>query len=131
MVLEPYHLWSIPDDQFMMYKIVSISLKFQNRAQEWIDGNIYDGSMQRGKILGVGKNIYSSLNLEYILLEDILLPKCRREFRLLNWFDRENDHVGFSNRKDIKNDKELMGRDQHLSVDTTQIIKRFLWPSFD
>jgi hypothetical protein len=122
---EPYHLSSILDDQFLMYKIVSISFKFPNKSREWIDENLYDGSMQRGKILGDGKNILSSLNLE-----DLLLPKRRREFRILNRFDPENDHVGFSNGKDIQNDEELMERDQHLSVDTTQIIKRFLWPSY-
>jgi hypothetical protein len=81
--------------------------------------------VQHGKILGDGKNILSSLNLE-----DLLLPKHRREFQILNRFDPENDHVGFSNGKDIQNDEELMERDQHLSVDTTQIIKRFLWPSY-
>ena len=58
--------------------------------------------MQRGKILGDEKNIFSSLNLE-----DLLLPK-----------------------RDIQNDEELMGRDQYLSVDKTQKIKRFLWPSY-
>jgi hypothetical protein len=81
--------------------------------------------VQREKILGDGKNILSSLNLE-----DLLFPKRHREFRILNLFDSENDHVGFSNGKDIQNDEELMERDQHLSVDTTQIIKRFLWPSY-
>nr|QAA11181.1 vacuolar glutathione S-conjugate [Pinus latteri] len=125
MVFQPYRLSSIVDDQFLMYKIVSISLKLKKRAGEWIDGDFYDGSVQRGKILGDEKKIFSSLNLE-----DILLPKRRREFRILNRFDLENDHVGFSNGKDIQNDEELMGRDQHLSVDTTQIIKRFLWPSY-
>ena len=125
MVPEPYRLPSILDDQFLMYKIVSISLKFQNRAREWRDGNLSNGSVQRRKFLGDEKNILSSLNLE-----DILLPKRRREFRILNRFDPENNHVGFSNGKDIQNDEELMGRDQHLSVDTTQIIKRFLWPSY-
>nr|AET48434.1 vacuolar glutathione S-conjugate [Pinus greggii] len=125
MVLQPYRLKRIVDDQFLMYKIVSISLKAKKRAGEWIDGDFYDGSVQRGKILGDEKNIFSSLNLE-----DILLPKRRREFRILNRFDLENDHVGFSNGKDIQNDEELMGRDQHLSVDITQKIKRFLWPSY-
>ena len=124
-VSEPYRLSSILDDQFLMYKIVSISLKLKNRGGEWIDGNLYDGSVQCGKILGDGKNILSSLNLE-----DILLPKRRREFRILNRFDPENDNVGFSNGKDIQNDEELMERDQNLSADTTQIIKRFLWPSY-
>jgi hypothetical protein len=122
---KPYHLSSILDDQFLMYKIVSISFKFPNKAREWIDENLYDGSVQHGKILGDGKNILSSLNLEYLLL-----PKRRREFRILNQFDPENDHVGFSNGKDIQNDEELMERDQHLSVDTTQIIKCFIWPSY-
>jgi hypothetical protein len=85
----------------------------------------YNGYVQRGKIPGDGKNILSSLNLE-----DLFLPKRRREFRILNRFDLENDHVGFSNGKDIQNDEELMETDQHLSVDTTQIIKHFLWPSY-
>uniref|UniRef100_UPI0030FE9D4D Ycf1 n=1 Tax=Keteleeria hainanensis TaxID=418983 RepID=UPI0030FE9D4D len=126
-VPEPYRLSSIPDYEFLMYKIVSISLKFQNGDREWMDGNLYDGSVQRGQILGDEKNILSSLNLE-----DILLPKRRREFRILNRFDPENDHAGFSNGKDIdiQNDEELMERNQHLSADTTQIIKRFLWPSY-
>nr|ULF47552.1 Ycf1 protein [Cathaya argyrophylla] len=125
MVFQPYRLSSIVDDEFLMYKIVSISLKLKKEARKWIDGNIYDGSAQCGKIMGDEKNILSSLNLE-----DILLPKRRREFRILNRFDPENDHVVFSNGKDIQNDEELMGRDQHLSVNTTQIIKRFLWPSY-
>jgi hypothetical protein len=72
---EPYRLSSILDDQFLMYKIVSISFKFPNKAREWIDENLYDGSMKRGKIMGDGKNILSSLNLE-----DLFLPKRRREF---------------------------------------------------
>jgi hypothetical protein len=72
---EPYRLSSILYDQFLMYKIVSISFKFPNKSWEWIDENLYDGSVQHGKILGDGKNILSSLNLE-----DLLLPKRRREF---------------------------------------------------
>nr|ULF47626.1 Ycf1 protein [Cathaya argyrophylla] len=122
---QPFRVSSDMDDEFLMYKIVSISLKLKKEARKWIDGNIYDGSAQCGKIMGDEKNILSSLNLE-----DILLPKRRREFRILNRFDPENDHVVFSNGKDIQNDEELMGRDQHLSVNTTQIIKRFLWPSY-
>jgi hypothetical protein len=58
-----------------MYKIISILFKFPNKAWKWIDENLYDGSLQRGKILGDGKNILSSLNLEYLFL-----PKHRREF---------------------------------------------------
>nr|YP_009535635.1 Ycf1 [Pinus aristata]AYI69436.1 Ycf1 [Pinus aristata] len=107
---EPYRLSSIVNDNILIYKIVSMWLK-----------------SEKIKIAGLGddKNILSSFNLE-----DILLPKRRREFRILNRFDLENDHVGFSNGKSIQNDEELMGRDQHLSVDTTQRIKRFLWPSY-
>ena len=76
-VLEPYRLSSILDDQFLMHKIVSISLKFQNRSQEWIDGNIYDGYMWSGKIMGDGKNIYSSLNLEDILFSKHFVKRFR------------------------------------------------------
>nr|AKA56065.1 hypothetical protein [Pinus peuce] len=107
---EPYRLSSIVNDNLLIYKIVSMWLKSEKRKRAG---------------LGDDKNILSSFNLE-----DILLPKRRREFRILNRFDLENDHVGFFNGKSIQNDEELMGRDQHLSVDTTQRIKRFLWPSY-
>nr|YP_004276348.1 hypothetical chloroplast protein [Pinus monophylla]ADX94914.1 hypothetical chloroplast protein [Pinus monophylla] len=107
---EPYRLSSIVNDNILIYKIVSMWLKSEKIKRAG---------------LGDDKKILSSFNLE-----DILLPKRRREFRILNRFDLENDHVGFSNGKSIQNDEELMGRDQHLSVDTTQRIKRFLWPSY-
>nr|AKA56119.1 hypothetical protein [Pinus krempfii] len=107
---EPYRLSSIVNDNLLIYKIVSMWLKSEKRKRA---------------DLGDDKKILSSFNLE-----DILLPKRRREFRILNRFDLENDHVGFFNGKSIQNDEELMGRDQHLSVDTTQRIKRFLWPSY-
>ena len=107
---EPYRLSSIVNDNLLIYKIVSMWLKSEKIKRAG---------------LGDDKNILSSFNLE-----DILLPKRRREFRILNRFDLENDHVGFFNGKSIQNDEELMGRDQHLSVDTTQRIKRFLWPSY-
>ena len=107
---EPYRLSSIVNDNLLIYKIVSMWLKSEKRKRAG---------------LGDDKKILSSFNLE-----DILLPKRRREFRILNRFDLENDHVGFFNGKSIQNDEELMGRDQHLSVDTTQRIKRFLWPSY-
>nr|AXQ01473.1 hypothetical chloroplast protein [Pinus nelsonii] len=110
MSYEPYRLSSIVNDNILIYKIVSMWLKSEKRKRA---------------DLGDDKNILSSFNLE-----DILLPKRRREFRILNRFDLENDHVGFSNGKSIQNDEELMGRDQHISVDTTQRIKRFLWPSY-
>jgi hypothetical protein len=66
MVSKPYHLSRILDGQVLMYKILSVSFKFQNRAQEWVDGDIHDGSMQHGETLEVGKHILSSPNLENV-----------------------------------------------------------------
>nr|YP_009113599.1 hypothetical protein [Ceratozamia hildae]AFR13775.1 hypothetical protein [Ceratozamia hildae]BAR93519.1 hypothetical protein [Ceratozamia hildae] len=129
--IEPFRLSEVLDDLFLMYKIVSISLRFKDRFRFWgrADGNLFDGSVRRGGIIGDGdENISSSL-----IFEEILLPRRRREFRILNRFDLENDlyeNAELYDEKDVQNYEELMERDQHFDTDITQITKRFLWPSY-
>nr|UCU07100.1 hypothetical chloroplast RF19 [Cycas maconochiei subsp. viridis] len=129
LIVEPFRLSGVLDDQFLMYKIVSISLRFKNRFRGRADVNLSDGSIRHGGILGDGnENISSSL-----IFEDILLPRRRREFRILNRFDLENnldENAELSDEKDVQNYEELMERDKHLDIDITQMTKRFLWPSY-
>nr|QYB21334.1 hypothetical protein RF1 [Falcatifolium taxoides] len=70
-----------------------------------------------------------------LIFEDILLPRRRREFRILNRLNLENNLgegiTGSSNGKqDVQSDEELMEKDQCLGIDTTQKMKRFLWPRY-
>nr|BDI62807.1 hypothetical protein RF1 [Zamia furfuracea] len=129
LIIEPFRLSEVLDDLFLMYKIVSISLRFKDRFRGRADGNLFDGSVRRGGIIGDGDdNISSSL-----IFEEILLPRRRREFRILNRFDMENDlyeNAELYDEKDAQNYEELMERDQHFDTDIVQITKRFLWPSY-
>nr|YP_009722143.1 hypothetical chloroplast RF19 [Araucaria bidwillii]ATL59094.1 hypothetical chloroplast RF19 [Araucaria bidwillii] len=99
--------------------------KLNNRSREGLYVDLSDRSVRR--ILN--EKISSSL-----IFEDILLPRRRREFRILNRLNLENnigESTEFSNSKEhIQNDEELMGKDPHLSIDTTQKMKRFLWPRY-
>nr|YP_009113797.1 hypothetical protein [Stangeria eriopus]AFR45443.1 hypothetical protein [Stangeria eriopus]BAR93434.1 hypothetical protein [Stangeria eriopus] len=131
LIIEPFRLSEVLDDLFLMYKIVSISLRFKHRfrSRGRTDENLFDGSARRGVIIGDGnENISSSL-----IFEDILLPRRRREFRILNRFDLENDlyeNTELYDEKGVQSYEELMERDQHFDTDITQITKRFLWPSY-
>nr|QYB20891.1 hypothetical protein RF1 [Afrocarpus falcatus]UWV18392.1 hypothetical protein RF1 [Afrocarpus falcatus] len=70
-----------------------------------------------------------------LIFEDILLPRRRREFRILNRLNLENNlgggSTGYSNGKQyVQSDEELMEKDQCVGLDTTQKMKRFLWPRY-
>nr|WDR39311.1 hypothetical chloroplast RF19 [Podocarpus macrophyllus]WEF49917.1 hypothetical chloroplast RF19 [Podocarpus macrophyllus var. maki] len=70
-----------------------------------------------------------------LIFEDILLPRRRREFRILNRLNLENNlaggSTGYSNGKQyVQSDEELMENDQCVGIDTTQKMKRFLWPRY-
>nr|YP_009158400.1 hypothetical protein [Macrozamia mountperriensis]AFS64334.1 hypothetical protein [Macrozamia mountperriensis]BAR93606.1 hypothetical protein [Macrozamia mountperriensis] len=129
LIIEPFRLSGVLDDLFLMYKIVSISLRFKDRFRGRAGGNLFDGSARRGGILGGGdENISSSL-----IFEEILLPRRRREFRILNRFNLENnldENAELYDEKDVQNYEELMERDQHFDTDITQMTRRFLWPSY-
>nr|QYB22041.1 hypothetical protein RF1 [Pherosphaera fitzgeraldii]BBF91055.1 hypothetical protein [Pherosphaera fitzgeraldii] len=101
-------------------------LKLNNRIREGLYVDLSDRSAR--SILN--EKISSSL-----IFEDILLPRRRREFRILNRLNLENNlgegSTGYSDGKQyVQNDEELMEKDQCLGIDTTQKMKRFLWPRY-
>nr|YP_010258678.1 hypothetical protein Ycf1 [Amentotaxus yunnanensis]UIX22787.1 hypothetical protein Ycf1 [Amentotaxus yunnanensis] len=116
------------NDRFLIYKIASFLLNLKRKG---IDVNLFDRSVRCGKIKTMedeNENISSSLIFEYILI-----PRRRREFRILNRLNLENnlgESTGFYNSKDIQNDEGLMEKDEHLIIDTRQKIRRFLWPRY-
>ncbi|KAH9326710.1 hypothetical protein KI387_006888, partial [Taxus chinensis] len=116
------------NDRFFIYKIASFLLKLKSKG---IDVNLFDESVRRGKIETMedeNEKISSSFIFEYIFI-----PRRRREFRILNRLNLEStlgESAGLSNSKDIKNDEELIEKDEHLSIDTREKIRRFLWPRY-
>nr|QYB22449.1 hypothetical protein RF1 [Saxegothaea conspicua]BBF91299.1 hypothetical protein [Saxegothaea conspicua] len=101
-------------------------LKLNNRFREGLYVDLSDRSVRR--ILN--DKISSSL-----IFEDILLPRRRREFRILNRLNLENNlgeqSTECSNGKEyVQSDEELMEKGQYLGIDTTQEMKRFLWPRY-
>jgi hypothetical protein len=113
------------DDQFLIYKLISLSLNFKQRMNKISNlDNIDEYSLDKN-ITKNRKNfliLHNSSNLE-----DVLLPKRRREFRILNSLTLQ----GKKNKKLAENLlKKIEEQDQLVERNTKKIIKRFLWPSY-
>nr|QLF68050.1 hypothetical protein RF1 [Cryptomeria japonica var. sinensis]UFA48283.1 RNA polymerase beta' subunit [Cryptomeria japonica var. sinensis]UFA48365.1 RNA polymerase beta' subunit [Cryptomeria japonica var. sinensis]UFA48447.1 RNA polymerase beta' subunit [Cryptomeria japonica var. sinensis]UFA48531.1 RNA polymerase beta' subunit [Cryptomeria japonica var. sinensis] len=113
------------NDRFLIYKIASLFLKLKKKR---INVNLFDRSQRRRKTIeDVNEKISSSF-----IFEDILLPKRRREFRILNLLNLEtpiDQSIGL-NSKAILNDEGLIEKDEPLCIDTRAKIRRFLWPRY-
>nr|YP_009701099.1 hypothetical protein RF1 [Parasitaxus usta]QEQ14305.1 hypothetical protein RF1 [Parasitaxus usta] len=101
-------------------------LKLNTKFREGLYVDLSDRSVRR--ILN--EKVSSSL-----IFEDILLPRRRREFRILNRFNLENnpgqESTGCSDGKEyVQNDEEFMEKNQYIGMDPTQRMKRFLWPRY-
>nr|QWW93327.1 Ycf1 [Hattoria yakushimensis] len=109
------------DDQFLIYKLISPSLNFKQRVKKLSNfGNIdeYSLNINQKKIL-VSRN---SLNLE-----DILLSKRRREFRILNSLTLQRNKNGEFNENFLK---KIQGQNPIVEKNINEIIKRFIWSSY-
>jgi len=113
------------DDQFLIYKLISPSLNFKQRVKklsnlENIDEYSLDVHLPKNqkKIL-VSRN---SLNLE-----DILLSKRRREFRILNSLNLQRNKNGELNGNLLR---KIRGQDPIVEKNINKIIKRFIWSSY-
>nr|YP_010881486.1 Ycf1 [Pellia epiphylla]WIA67524.1 Ycf1 [Pellia epiphylla var. borealis]WIA67962.1 Ycf1 [Pellia epiphylla]WIA68047.1 Ycf1 [Pellia epiphylla]WIA68133.1 Ycf1 [Pellia epiphylla]WIA68477.1 Ycf1 [Pellia epiphylla] len=102
------------DDQIVMYKVVSTSLKFEQRLEKILD-EYSPGILESGDSEETNLFLFHSFNIE-----DILLPKRRREFRILNSLSWED-----------KNGKSRMkGQNKKIGMNKNRIIKRFTWSSY-
>jgi hypothetical protein len=112
------------DDQFLIYKLISPSLNYKQRVKklsnlENIDEYSLDINFSKKKSLV----LRNSLNLE-----DILLSKRRREFRILNCLTL---HRGKNRKFNDNLSKKVQGRGQIVEKNNTnRIIKRFIWASY-
>ncbi|CAM6006757.1 unnamed protein product (chloroplast) [Sphagnum balticum] len=127
-----HRLPRVLDDQILMYKMVGTPSKFRNRFERKSDLDIFDESIAHIEFLhnDEGTNINTSS------LEDIILPRHRREFKILNCFYLEK-----TSGREAKSDRILSGKKKRdcrelrksnwiLNENRNLIIKRFLWPSF-
>lgn len=113
------------DDQILIYKLISASSNFRQRFKkisnlENIDKYLLTFNTYRNK----NKKtlfLFNSLNLE-----EILLPKHRREFRILNSLQREE------NRKSNENFLNELREQQNQKIgrNKNKKIKRFIWSSY-
>nr|QWW92486.1 Ycf1 [Lopholejeunea zollingeri] len=115
------------DDQILIYKLISTSSNFKKRFQKMsnlapvhkylLNTNVYTNSQIK------------NLSLFNILsLEDILLSRYRREFRILNSLSLQTE-------KNIKSNKNLLNKikkqpNKKTQVNKSKKIKRFIWSSY-
>lgn len=125
-IVSAHRLSRIFDDQILMYKMVSILLKFGNRFKRRLDRDILNGCKPRLSLINKSKKEKCCSYLYNV--EDLLLPRRRRESRFLR-------SLGIPKR--VKWEEHLLDstfqmQEGEESKDSsgTQSIKRFLWPRY-
>uniref|UniRef100_A0A385KP43 Protein TIC 214 n=1 Tax=Hymenophyllum holochilum TaxID=2137820 RepID=A0A385KP43_9MONI len=125
-IVSAHRLSRILDDQILMYKMVSILLKFGNRFKRRLNRNILDGCKPRLSLINRREK---ERDWSYLYnVEDLLLSRRRRESRFLR-------SLGITKRVKCKEhllDSTFQMQEGEESKDSsgTQRIKRFLWPSY-
>nr|QWW92755.1 hypothetical protein [Tayloria sp. 49123] len=117
-----HRLSRVLDDEILMYKIVNVFLKSKIRFKKNFNlKNITNNSTSRMNFFQNNKKI----NLNLAQLEDIMLPRHRKELKILNLLHL-NKNINLEKyfiKKTIKLDK-IKNKDHNLT------INHFLWPSF-
>nr|WEG39159.1 hypothetical protein RF1 [Beesia calthifolia] len=142
LIIEPARLSIKWDGQFIMHQTIAISRvhksKYQTnrRCQEKInvDTNDLNESIARHEKLFGNRD---ENHYDFIVPENILSPRRRRELRIKICFNSRNVNVEdknqvFCNGKNARNCGPFFSEDKHLDVDTNKFIKLkfFLWPNY-
>nr|YP_009974257.1 Ycf1 [Ptisana novoguineensis]QNH94083.1 Ycf1 [Ptisana novoguineensis] len=118
LTISSHRLPKVLDDQILMYKMVSTLLKFIDRFERRIDGDIFSQCIPRLSLINDKQDFVHWYNLE-----DLLLPRRRRELRVLRSLILEKGYTEIEPwMKNVRKTQTLNPPDQ------TQFIKRFLWP---
>nr|YP_010033367.1 hypothetical protein ORF474 [Diplophyllum taxifolium]QOW40233.1 hypothetical protein ORF474 [Diplophyllum taxifolium] len=113
------------DDQFLIYKLISPSLNFKQRAKKLSNlENIDEYSLDKNLSKNQKKSLVSCNSLN---LEDILLSKRRREFRILNCLTLQK---GKNQKLNDNLFKRTQGQDPIVEGNANKIIKCFIWSSY-
>nr|YP_010963114.1 hypothetical chloroplast RF19 [Nigella sativa]WNI02828.1 hypothetical chloroplast RF19 [Nigella sativa] len=124
LIIEPTRLSIKWDGQFIMYQTLAISqVHKRSRNKSTAQHKIFFWNRDRNK------NHY-----DFVVPENILSRRRRRELRILICLNSRNANVGDRNPvgTNAKNCDPFFYRDKHLDVDTNQFIKfkLFLWPNY-
>nr|YP_009775538.1 hypothetical chloroplast RF19 [Lycoris sprengeri]YP_010600222.1 hypothetical protein Ycf1 [Lycoris haywardii]QJA15764.1 hypothetical chloroplast RF19 [Lycoris sprengeri]QLI22673.1 hypothetical chloroplast RF1 [Lycoris sprengeri]WAL05724.1 hypothetical protein Ycf1 [Lycoris haywardii] len=143
-IIEPIRLSMKRDRKYIIYQTVGISLVDKNKHQinekciiknGYVDKKNFDGSVARhsNTLMNRNKNHY-----DFLVPENILSPRCRRELRILicfnsrNWNVVDNRNSIFCNQNNIKNCGQFLNEEKHLNIDAKNFIKfkLFIWPNY-
>jgi hypothetical protein len=122
-----HRLPRVLDDQILMYKVVSLFLKSKGRFKN----NSYFKNLNKyTSRIEIFQNEQNK-NVALVNLEDIILPKYRKELKVLNLLDLNKNKI-LNLRKDFLNERKntqikLQKFEEH---NKNLIINHFLWPSF-
>nr|YP_009440902.1 hypothetical chloroplast protein ycf1 [Japonolirion osense]CUS18857.1 hypothetical chloroplast protein ycf1 [Japonolirion osense] len=142
LIIEPVRLSIKKDGQFIIYQTIGISLVDKSKHQtnrkyikkRYVDEKNFDRSIPRHSSMLVNgdKNYY-----DFLVPENILSPRRRRELRILISFNSWNWNVVdknpvFFNENNIRNCGQFWNEDKHLNTDANKFIKfkLFLWPNY-
>nr|QBB89503.1 hypothetical chloroplast RF1 [Hepatica henryi] len=140
LIIEPARLSIKWDGQFIMYQTIAISRVYKSkhqtnrRYQEKInvDKKGLNESIARHENGNRDENFY-----DFIVPENFLSPRRRRELRIFVCLNSRNANVGdrnpvFCNGNNVKRCGQFFYEDKHLDVDTNRFIKfkLFLWPNY-
>nr|YP_009518720.1 hypothetical chloroplast RF19 [Hepatica henryi]AXP21755.1 hypothetical chloroplast RF19 [Hepatica henryi] len=140
LIIEPARLSIKWDGQFIMYQTIAISRVHKSkhqtnrRYQEKInvDKKGLNESIARHENGNRDENFY-----DFIVPENFLSPRRRRELRIFVCLNSRNADVGdrnpvFCNGNNVKRCGQFFYEDKHLDVDTNRFIKfkLFLWPNY-
>nr|YP_010528446.1 hypothetical chloroplast RF1 [Paraquilegia microphylla]UXW65261.1 hypothetical chloroplast RF1 [Paraquilegia microphylla] len=142
LIIEPARLSIKWDGQFIMYQTIAIShvhkskhqtnRRFQEKRN--VEKNNLNESIARHEKLFGNKD---ENHYDFIVPENILSPRRRRELRIQICFDSKNVNVGdrnpvFGNGNSARHCGQFFFANKHFDVDTNKLIKLklFLWPNY-
>nr|YP_010446074.1 Ycf1 protein [Polygonatum franchetii]UTM06952.1 Ycf1 protein [Polygonatum franchetii]UZG65872.1 hypothetical chloroplast RF1 [Polygonatum franchetii] len=142
-IIEPIRLSMKKDGKSIIYQTIGISLVDKNKRQTngkciiksgYVEKKNFDGSIAQHSNMLVNRN---RNHFDFLVPENILSPRRRREFRILICFNSRNWNVVnrnplFCNQNNIKNWGQFLNGEKHLNTDVNKFIKfkSFLWPNY-
>lgn len=118
LTVSAHRLSRFADDQMLMHRMVSILLKFKARFEGRIDADVSNKCIS---LVAIDKEMDSTDSHN---LEDIMLPRRRRELRILGSLLPEEQYAN-TYEWDEGMEEEYQ---EFKPVDKTHILRRFLWP---